>query len=110
MAAKIGKGYKTTRTGLAAMMAGDDALVTPGTNWNAPTVLPATPASTDKYAQPPLHEGFSALLIMHGCTAKWCLNYWMITNREGARAHVSAKEDFDEWQAAVKSIDGRTVK
>lgn len=106
MAAKIGKGYKTTRTGLAAMMAGDDALVTPGRDWNANVIGSALHGSSS----PPLHEGFSALLIMHGLTAKWCINYWMLENREGARAHVSAKEDFDEWQAAVKSIDSRTVK
>jgi len=110
MTAKIAKGRKTTRNGLAAMMAGDESLVTPGTNWNALTVLPATPASTDKFAQPPLHEGITALLIMNGCTAKWAVNFWLVTNKTGQRAHVSRREDWDEWQDAVKTLASPTGK
>lgn len=98
------------KTTLAQMMAGDDALVTPGLNWNAPTMLPATPASQDEFAQPPLHEGLVALMIIHGLSAKWAVNFWLVTNKAGARAHVSRREDWDEWQAAVKSLAERTVK
>lgn len=95
---------------LTQVMADDTALVTPNVNWNAPTILPpAIPAATDKFAQPEMPEGFSALLIMHGLQAKWCLNYWRLSNRNGAVAHVSARNDWDEWQSAVKNLANTVV-
>ena len=98
------------KNSLAQIMAGDAALVSPGMNWDAPVVLPATPASVDAFAQPPLHEGITALLIMNGCTAKWAVNFWLVTNRAGARAHVSGRGDFEEWLAATKDLANRTAR
>ena len=97
------------KASLAQIMAGDDALVSPGMNWNAPVVLPATPASVDKFAAPELHEGITALMIMNGCQAKWAVNFWRVSNRAGALTHVSGKNDFDEWNDAIKSLASRTV-
>ena len=78
-------------------------------NYNRPVIEPATPASTDKYAQPPLDDSITALMIMAGCTAKWCVNFWRLESKAGARAHVSARNNFEEWQDAIKTVTRRTA-
>ena len=93
---------------LTQVMAGDTALTSPNVNWNAPTIQPATPASRD-VAAPVLHEGIEALMIMEGLTAKWCINYWRVTNKRGAVTHVSGRNDWDEWQSAIKDLANTIV-
>jgi hypothetical protein len=102
MAQKIGKGYATSK--LTKAMAGDQALVTPGVNWDAPTVLPATPASVGPYEQPMLDESITALLIMSGCSAMWAINFWVVTDKKGNRVHLAKHQTFDEWHAALKYL------
>ena len=58
---------------------------------------------------PDLGEGLRAMLIMSGCTAKFVLNYWMITHgKTGYRTNVSTRNDFDEWRTALDFL-GRKV-
>ncbi len=89
---------------LVATMESDTALTNVVRNPNAPTVLPATPASTGQFAQPQLHEELEALMIMEGLTGRWCVNYWRLENKYGAIAHVSGKNDWDEWQNAIEHL------
>jgi hypothetical protein len=107
MTQKIQAGRKTTL--LDTMR--DNTDLASATVWNSdqPTVLEPTPASRGKDI-PVLEDWVTALLIMNGVKARWVLNYWLVSNAQGAESGLSPRPSFDEVQSVLKNMAGRTAK
>ncbi len=59
-----------------------------------------TPAARGS-EQPPIELNVMALIGISGAQVRWNWNFWVVTRRDGARAHVAAHADFAEWYRQI---------
>ena len=51
-----------------------------------------------------MSEAIEALMIMNGVKAKWVINYFVVSNKIGINTGVSGRNDYAEWENAMKVL------